>query len=134
VQKGSERELAGLGQPRAFGHCRLDDRAEEYRAPVPADLDDIFAGVGVRSGKDREYDLVGRAPGGLQPREGRVPWLEHGLVQCQRRGNCRRLWTADPHDADAAPSDRRCDGDNRVLDAEHDQRSVNSPALSGAGK
>ena len=48
VEVRAQRELAGLGEPRARAHRELDDALEQHRAAVPADLDDVVARVGMR--------------------------------------------------------------------------------------
>ena len=71
VEKCAKRELAGLRKPRPKSHRLLDDLPKHDRASVRADLDDVFAGVGMGSGEvGRDNLIVVRA------RERRVTWLK----------------------------------------------------------
>ena len=62
VQVRAQRELAWLRQPRASAHRRFDDPAQQDRAAMGADLDDILAGVGVRRGEERQDGPIEGAP------------------------------------------------------------------------
>ena len=53
VEKRAQRELARLGEPRAARHGRGDDRAQNDRASVRAQLDDVLAGVRMRRRESR---------------------------------------------------------------------------------
>ena len=88
VQKCPERKLAWLGEPGARRHRRGDDRAQNDRASVGAQLNDIVPGIGVgrrKIGGDDVIDRVGgagdrlRRPAAIRrtkKREGRVPRRE----------------------------------------------------------
>ena len=53
VEIGAQREFAGLGQPRSGGAGALEGIAQDDRGTVTGNLDDIFGGVGTRSGEDK---------------------------------------------------------------------------------
>ena len=83
-----------------------------------ADLDDVLAGEGVRSGKEGEDYSIGGA-GGVDPRKRRMPGREWLSSLDQNARDLRRGRTTDPDDTDAASSDRCSNGDDRVIWGEH---------------
>src|SRR5690554_5030577 len=52
IEEGAEREFAGFGKARAEASHDRQHAAEHDGAAVTTDLDDIFAGVRVRRGKE----------------------------------------------------------------------------------
>ena len=73
VEKRAQRELARLGEARAAGHGRSDDGAQNDRASMRAQLDNILAGVRMRPGKIGRDDVIDRvrhgpAKAGHEPR------------------------------------------------------------------
>ena len=111
VQERAQREFARLGEACAGFDCALDDRPKHDRAAVRADLDDVFAGVGVRRGKVGRDHLIG-----VGARKGCVTGLKRTLLSRRRLPAMSRA--DDPlmrTHTDAAPSRRRRNGHDRVV-------------------
>ena len=87
VQKRAQRELAGLGEPRAARIAAATIASQHDRAAVRADLDDVFAGVRCGRGKVRDDDVIDRDR--VRPREigreRRVPRLERARRAVEQR-------------------------------------------------
>ena len=136
VEVGTQRELAGLGQPRARRHRELDDAAKQHRAAVRADLHDVFTGEGTRRGEERR-----RSRGRGHARRAAVVSARRcpASVAClarksfdasrQRLRDGMRLGTRQADDADAAASGRRRDGGDGVGGGEHATRRAPGSAL-----
>ena len=109
VEKGAKRELSGFRKSRPESHRLLDDLPQHHRASVGAELDDVLAGVGMRSGEVGRHDLVA-----VRARERRVTRLQ-GSVELQQsaRDVCGGR-PADAHHADATAAGRRRNGDDGV--------------------
>jgi hypothetical protein len=60
VEKATQREFAGLGQPSAALGRRGHDGPQNHGAPVRAQLDDILPCVRVRAGKIRDHRVIDR--------------------------------------------------------------------------
>ena len=58
IQKGPLGELPGLRQPRAGRKRRTEQRLQHDGRAMRGDLDDILAGVGMRSGESGHHGLV----------------------------------------------------------------------------
>ena len=105
------------------------------RASVGADLDDVFAGVGMRSRKPRHDRVV--AGMGRRPR-----WWRRTLVSVACRGTsasrrvtiCAAMSVASgpltSHDTNTAPPRRRCNGHNGVVGREHAVTRRRSPTAA----
>ena len=72
AQIRAERELAGLGQPRARAIAAATIARSSDRAAVRADLDDVLAGVGMRRGEEGDDRLVDRALAAASRRDERA--------------------------------------------------------------
>ena len=58
VEKRAQRELARLREPRAVAMAAADDRLQDHRAAMRADLDDVVSRVGMRGREEGDDDLV----------------------------------------------------------------------------
>ena len=90
-----------------------------------ANLDDVFASVGVRSGEPGDDGLIGKCVRGANTRERRVPRRQLFVRSSDRARYVSRRGTADADHPDAATAWRRRDGDDRVIRREsHRGRSL----------
>ena len=134
VEKCPQRKLAGLGEPCAGIDGALNNLSKHDRAAMCADFDAVFAGVGVRSGKvGRDYVIAGCS------RERRISRPKGSIEDEQFTGDRARGRTAETNNANAAPSRRRRDGDDRIVHGKHviqlgiqtgDQESLESLLIS----
>ncbi len=141
VQKRAQRELAGLGEPRAGVHRRCTIASKHHRAAMRAQLDDVFARVGMRRGKIRGDDLIDRRRrrprSGLQrgpSRTSRAAAASAPRCVIERDAIDMRVGAADPHDADAAASRRRRDRDDGVGGGEHARPRTGPPVATCAAE
>ena len=85
VEECAKRELARLRKPRAQRHRLLDDLPQHDRASVRAHLDDVLAGVGMRSGEVGRDDLIA-----VRARERRMTRLQRRVEPQQPARDCQR--------------------------------------------
>ena len=105
-------EFAGLRQARAVGEAATQDVIQQNGSAVRGDLDQVFSGVGVRRGKERDDGFVKYAPGaGIHIRiHIRVQDVGEACLRVgkwmlqlqQRRGDLERPQTWGTDDADAS--------------------------------
>ena len=129
VQKRAQRELAGLGKACAAVHRFFNNVVQHRRAAVRADLDDVFTGIGVRSGevgRDHMIADIASAPGGIRPdtRKRRVSGAKLRREAQHGAGNLNGQWATHSDDPNPATSRGRRDGDDSVFRAEHNEKGV----------
>jgi hypothetical protein len=104
--EGALGEFPGPRAARAELQATLDQRLEDHGAAVALQFEDVFAGIGLRSGKEqRDADVDGLAGAIEEARQRGVASL--GQQAHQRRGDLGRLGSRDAHDADT-PAPCRC--------------------------
>ena len=119
VQIRAEGELARIRQSRASRNGGGNDRVEDHRAAVSGQLDDVFAGVRVRSREASDDEAIDRGAVGREDRrQGGVPRCEGG-APAQSGCDPLRIRPADSHHANPAAPGRGCDRHDRVVGGEH---------------
>ena len=135
VKKRAQRELTRRRQPRACAQRGGDDAFEQNRTAVRGDLDDVFAGVGMR-----RAERTSRPPDRSPARSARLASLRRSATsvrsrtcvqrrvgaRCsgfaagqQPRGDRLRVRAADANHAEAGAAGRRGDRDDGVVGGEH---------------
>ncbi len=120
-EPGALGELAGFGEARAAGEASAEDVVEQDRRAVSGDLEEVFAGVGVRRGEEGDDGFVKlRASGGIEDvGEAGLRGCERSFEREERGGDLLRLRAGEADDADAAAAGRRGDGGDGVVGYGH---------------
>ena len=120
IQKGAQRKLPGICQPRTSGEQPIEPGAENDRCAVAGDLHDIFLRIGARRGVVSHHHLVNhRLLCVDQFRQKSSPWFPVGRTGETQyaRGDGARFDAAEAQDADAAPAGWRRDGGDGIVQA-----------------
>ncbi len=113
IEEGALSEFAGEGAARTQLQHASDQCFDDDRAAVTLQLQNVFAGIGMRRRKEQRHaGIDGILILGQKPREGRPP--RRRQISENHRGDLRRLRTGDPHDPHASAPGRRRGGNNRV--------------------
>ena len=99
VEKGAQRELAGLGEPRARLAGALQGEAQHDRRAVAGDLHHVLGGIGAGPCEEGDHHLVDR--------------VALGVHQARRAGRSRDANPPPPGNAGCAPPIARACGPER---------------------
>jgi hypothetical protein len=125
VQKGAHGELSRLGETRASSDRQFNHTAENDRRSMRGNFHDVVGGVGMRLGKIRDHDFVDslRGNSNVSPclRFNQFSELSVAgnelMLKSQHGGSDRlRLWARHADDSNPAPTRRRGDGDDRIVE------------------
>jgi hypothetical protein len=114
VQKRAQRELAGLGRPRAERVGVCEQRVAHDPAAVAVQLDDVLAGVGARRG-EIEHEAAVERLAARAPERAELGVAGARVDAGERRADRARRWAGDPHDRDRAAAGGGGQGRDRVV-------------------
>ncbi len=135
AKKGSQRELAGLGVPRALAQAIGQNQAGERRRADQMNLGGVLAGVGAWRGPEGE-PYWQRRPQAL---DSQLAGVDRGIPRARRRlaigekafrGDCDRLGAGKSDDSPEPRPRGRCGGRDRVVGVEggeHETASAPRP-------
>jgi hypothetical protein len=113
IQECTQGKLPWLRQPRASGKTTRQQQVHDRRAAVPLQLQNLFSGIGLGSGKVEHYSLIDNATIFVtKPGESGAPGLWHRA--CDPESKRLQISAGNTHHPDASPAWGRCNRGNHI--------------------